>query len=818
MIHDLRYALRTLGRNPGFALVAIASMALGIGANTAIFSLADYLLFPRLSVPDPSAIIVVQSQFRGESVGNMFSYSFLSYPDFEDFRKKSNSFAGLTASQYSPLGFAPDQTAQPQMKFGALVSGNFFDVLGVRPDLGRGFRPDEDKVPGRDAVVVLSHVLWETEFASNPGVVGRSIFLNGLSFRVVGVAPESFTGPNAWVRADLYVPLAMQPALAGGSGQSELEMRGHRELMVLGRLKPGVRMGQAAAEAGVIGQQLAQAYPKTNRTSSLVVMTYRQSTTIAPVITLALFLSGLAGVVLLIACANVMNLMLSRASGRAREIAVRLAIGAGRARLVRQLLTESLVIAVLGGALGLLLAQAGADLFSQIRIPIDVPIVVDVRLDPEVLLFALLISVASAVLFGLAPALQSTRADLVPALKAGGAAPGKRRRFLGRNALVMAQVAGSLVLLVVATQAYRGARILLSSPAGFRTDHILMASFNPALARDSTEQTKEFYRRLQEQARTLPGVKSAALAQAMPMVPASPVIRVIPEGVPMPAGTEAVGVFSNTVSDGYFRTLGVPLLEGREFEETDRADSARVLIVNEQFARKFYPHQDPIGKRVQLYSADGPFAEIIGVAKQGKYVFPIEPRMEYLYLPLAQNPAPALTLMLETEGPSAGLSGPLRGLVHSLDSRQPIYGVRTMEEFYDVRAHKTLGFVTGAIAGLGILGLVLALVGLYGLMTYSVSLQQREIGVRMALGADPATVVRMVLKQGMILAGSGAAIGLFLSLAASGPTATLVEGHGFNLPLIALVTISLLAMAALGAYIPARRASRVDPNTILRQE
>jgi predicted permease len=818
MMHDLRYALRMLERNPGFALVAIISMALGIGANTAIFSLADYVLLPRLAVTDPSAIMVVQSQFRGESIGNIFQYSGLSNPDFEDFQKKSNSFAGLTASQYLQFGFAPDQTAQPQMKFGALVSGNFFDVLGVRPDLGRNFRPDEDKVPGRDAVVVLSHVLWETEFASDPGVVGRSIFLNGLPFTVVGIAPESFTGPNAWMRADLYVPLAMQPALAGGSGQNELETRGLRVLTVMGRLKPGIRFGQATTETRVIGQQLAQAYPKTNRTCSLVVMTYRQSTKIAPAVTLFLFLSGLAGVVLLIACANVMNLMLSRASARAREIAVRLAMGAGRARLIRQLLTESLVISILGGALGLLLAQAGANRFSQIRIPIDVPLMIDVKLDPQVLLFALLVSVASAVLFGLAPALQSTRANLVPALKAGGAAPGKRGRFLGRNALVMAQVAGSLLLLVVATQAYRGAGNLLSSPAGFRTDHILMASFNPTLARDSTEQTNEFYRRLQERARTLPGVKSAALAQAMPIVPASPAIRVIPEGVQLPTGTEAVSVFSNTVSDRYFRTLGVPLVGGREFAVTDRADSAPVVIVNELFAHKYYPNQDAIGKRLRLNSAEGPFAEIVGVAKQGKYFFPIEPPMEYLYLPLAQNPTAAMTLMLETEGPSAGLAGPLCDLVRSLDSRQPIYGVRTMEEFFDVRAHKTLGLFVEAMAGLGVLGLVLALVGLYGLMTYSVSLRQREIGIRMAVGADPATVVRMVLKQGMVLAGSGVVIGLALSLAAAKPIAALAEGQGFNLPLVALVTIALLAMAALGAYIPARRASRVDPNTVLRQE
>jgi len=817
-MQDLRYALRMLGRNPGFALVAIISLALGIGANTAIFSLADFILIPRLSVPNPSGIMVVMSQFRGESLGSIFKYSGVSNPDFEDLQKKSNSFAGLTATQHFQFGFAPDKTAQPQMKFGALVSGNFFDVLGVRPDLGRSFRPDEDKVPGRDAVVILSHVLWENEFASNPEVVGQSIYLNGLPFTVVGVAPESFTGPNAWVRADLYVPLAMQPALAGGSEQSELELRGLRVLTVMGRLKPGIRLKQAATETRVIGQQLAQAYPKTNRTCSLEVLTYWRSTRISTIITLGFFMMGLAGVVLLIACANVMNLMLSRASGRAREIAVRLAVGAGRARLIRQLLTESLVIAILGGALGLLLAQAGANWFSQIRVPIDVPIVVDVKLDTNVLLFALLVSVASAILFGLAPALQSTQTNLVPALRAGGAAPAKRRRFLGRNVLVIAQVSASLLLLVIATQAYRGARKLLSSPAGFRTDHLLTASFNPTLARDTTDQTREFYRRLQEQARTLPGVKSAALTQAMPMVPASPAIRVIPEGVQLPAGTEAVSVMSDTVSDGYFRTLGVPLVEGREFAVTDGADSPRVVIVNELFARKYYPNQDAIGKRLRLNSVEGPFAEIVGVAKQSKYVFTVEPPLDYLYLPLAQNPTPGMTLLLETEGPSAELAGPLRDLVRSLDSRQPIYGVRTIEDFFDVRAHKTLGLLVEAMAGLGVLGLVLALLGLYGLMTYSVSLRQRELGIRMAIGADPANVVQMVLRQGMILAGSGVVIGLCLSLAVAKPTAALVEGRGFNLPLVALVAVALLAMAALGAYIPARRASRVDPNTVLRQE
>jgi len=818
MMQDLRYALRALRRNPGFALVAIISLALGIGANSAIFSLVDFLLLRPLPVPNPSEIMVVQSQFRGESLGNMFRYSGLSYPDFEDFRKKSNSFAGLTAAQYYQFGFAVDKKALPQMRYGALVSGNFFGVLGLRPELGRGFRTDEDEVPGRDAVVVLGHDLWNNEFASSPDVIGRSIFLNGLPFTVVGVVPESFKGPNVMIRADLYVPLAMEPALAGKSQQSELEMRGLRVITVQGRLKPGVRAGQAAAEARVISRQLAQAYPETNRTCSLVVATsWQAQIQEVPLRSmLVLLLLALAGVVLLIACANVMNLMLSRASGRSREIALRLAIGAGRGRLIRQLLTESLVIAVLGGALGLIVAQAGASLFSQFRIPSDIPILIDVKLDPGVLLFALSVSVASALLFGLAPALKSTKPDLVSALKAGRTSDGKRRLW-GRNVLVIAQVAGSLLLLVFATQAYRGASVILSSPAGFRTGHLLTASFNPTLARDSMEQTKEFYRRLLDQARTLTHVKSAALSQAVPLMGANS-RRVIPEGVQLPTATEAVSVLSNTVSDGYFDTVGVPIVEGREFQLTDREDSPHVAVVNEQFARKYYPNQGAIGRRLQLESTGGPFVEIVGVAKQSKYVNLFEPPMECLYLPLTQNPTAGMALMLETEGPSAGVAGPLRDLVRSLDSRQPIYGVRTIEEVFDLRATKSVSILIEAIGGLGFLGLVLALVGLYGLMTYSVSLRQREIGIRMAIGANQTTVVRMVLKQGMALAGSGVVIGLLLSLAVGKPTAAMVGAHGFNLPLVALAAMALLAMAALGAYIPARRASRVDPNTVLRQE
>jgi predicted permease len=392
--------------------------------------------------------------------------------------------------------------------------------------------------------------------------------------------------------------------------------------------------------------------------------------------------------------------------------------------------------------------------------------------------------------------------------------------------LVIAQVAGSLLLLVFATEIFRGASVLLSSPLGFRSNNVLTAGFNPTLARDSMEQTKEFYRQLLEQARTLAGVKSAALSEAVPLILTAAQsqftglrsTRVIPEGVQLPSGTESVSLLSNIVSDGYFRTMGVPIVQGRDFLSSDRADSPRVAIVNEQFAHNYYPNQEVIGKRLRLNGSDGPFAEIVGVAKQSTYLNPIEPRQEYLYLPWVQNPAPAMTLMLETEGPPAEEAGRLRDLVRRLDANQPIFAVRSMQEVYDLTVKQRMDIIREIIGGLGFLGLVLALVGLYGLMSYSVSLRHREIGIRMAVGADPAAVVRMVLKQGMVLAASGVVIGVILSLAASKLTAALPAGHAFDLALIVPVPLALLGMAALGVYLPARRASQVDPNTVLRQE
>ena len=782
MLYDLRYALRTLRKSPGFALVAIISLALGIGANSAMFSLADALLLRPLPVPHASELIVVQAQMRGEAVAGIAQYSGLSYPDFKDLRDRNKSFTGLTASQYSQFGFATEKGALPRMKFGEMVSADFFSVLEVPLKLGRAFRPDEGTVPGRDAVVVLGHELWRTDFDSDPGVVGRTIFLNNVAFTVIGVAPEPFTGSNGLVRSALFVPLAMGPRLQADQQQNMLEKRDNRGMTVYGRLKPGVSVAQAAAEARVVSQQLAKAYPATNLTCSMVVDTDVQARLKQDMFDamLVFFLLAMAGVVLLIACANVTNILLSRARARSREIAVRLAIGAGRGRLVRQLLTESLVIAALGGALGLLVAKAGVDLFGQIKIPADIPVVIDVRLDPRVLLFTILASVASALVFGLAPALQSSHPDLVPALKSGKSDDGKRRRLLGRNTLVIAQVAGALLLLVFATQAYRGASIAISRPAGFRTSHLLMASFDTTLARYTPDQAKAFFKPLLERARSLPGVKSAALTQAVPMLPGGDNSRLVPEGVKLPPGTEAISVISNTVSEDYFDTLNVPIVEGRAFQVTDRADSRPVAIVNERLARKYYPNQSPIGKRLRLKGDKDQMLEIVGVARQSRYFFLVEPAVEYLYRPLSQNPQQSLTILVETAGPSSAATGPLREIVRSLDAGQPMYGVRTMEEVFDQRATKTLGILTEAIGGMGLLGLILAMVGLYGLMSYSVSLRSREIGIRMAIGAGRSGVLGMVMKQGMVLAAAGVSIGLLLCWFASKGVSAAVGVPAFN--------------------------------------
>lgn len=817
---DLRYGCRTLAASPGFTLVAVCSLALGIGANGAAFSWADMLLLRPLPVARPSEVVTVGSTMSVEG----FSRIGASYPDYIDIRDRSASFDGLVAFTFTTAGLSAAPDALPTLKLGTLVSGNFFSAMGVDPELGRAFRPDENTVPGRDAVVIISHSVWKQQFASDPSVLGRHVQLSGIEFTIVGVAPERFTGMNLFVRSDFYAPLMMWPRLSGDPKVNPLQNRNNRSLTLKGRLKPDVSMAKAQAELSTIGKDLERAYPDTNRNRSLVVRTELQMRVAQspPDTMLVAMLGTLALAVLFVACANVAGLLTSRAPARAREMAMRLAIGAGRGRLIRQLMTESLLIALAGGVLGLAVAWVGIATFRLIQFPTDLPIVLTFQLDRRVLVFSLIVSTLSALLFGLAPAIHTSRADLTMVLKGGELMAGRRRRW-GRNVLVVAQVAVSVVLLVLATFMYRGFREQLSSGPGYRTDHLLLMTLDPGLVHYKDDQTRRFFLDLVERAGALPGVKSVALTSSVPMatdgINAS---NVIPEGYQLPVGKDTLTLFSARIDEHYFTTMHIPIVGGRGLVEQDSTDAPRVAVVNEQYVEHYSPAQDPIGKRFELREGDEKiWVTIVGVARTTKYLWAAEPPTEFIYLPYRQSFQSQMVLLAESAGDPTMLVTPLRSLIHSMDRTQPIFNVRTMEELYRMRTVTIFNVIIGTIAGMGLMGLVLAIVGLYGLVAYATSRRTREIGIRMAIGASRPSVLRMVLKQGLILAASGLVIGLVAGagvqrlLEAAFPTG---GGSQIDATSLALVAPLVLAATFVATYLPARRAARLDPMRALRYE
>ncbi len=803
-----------LFKNPAFTLVAVLSLAIGIGVNAAMFSLADALLLRPLSVSRPGEVVSVESKTPSEPHGD------LSYRDYLDFRDRSKSFAGLVAFTTSTFGFSARPDDLPQMKMGMLVSGNLFRVMGVEPELGRGFRPEEYQTQGRDAVVVLGHDFWEKQLGADRSIIGRKVRLNGIEFTVIGVAPERFTGMDQYFRPTMYLPLMMGPRLAANPENNMLEKRDDRGLTVKGRLAPGVSMAQAQAELAGIAKGLEQTYPATNRDQGVAVRTELQARieSSPPDAALVAMLMALAGLVLLVACANLASLLLSRARARSREIAIRLAVGAGRLRLIRQLLAESLAIALAGGVVSLFLASAGAAFLNRIQIPTDLPIVFSVQVDERVMWFSLAISLISAALFGLVPALQASRTNLVPVLKAGDADSSGKQRLWGRNALVVAQVALSLVLMVVAAMLFRGFRSELMGGPGFRTDHLLMMSFDPTLVRYSEAQTQQFYKQLSERARSTPGVQSAALTNVIPMAPMQHQETIVPEGYQLPKDRNSVSIYADTVDERFFDTMAVPIGRGRGFRESDTAAAPPVAVVNQVLAEHYWPNRDPIGKRFRLTDSHGPWVEIVGVAKTAKYLWIAEPPTEFLYLPLAQHPQTHMTLVAQSAGDAAGLVAPLRETVRGLDANQPVYDVRTMADFYRMRAVSVPTMIIETVGAMGLIGLLLAMVGLYGLMAYSVARRTREIGIRMAIGADRASVVRMVLRQGLTLALTGLAIGLVASFAAESAVNAVFSSTGRDPLAYLLVAPALLAVIMLAAWIPAHRASLVDPMRALRYE
>ncbi len=639
------------------------------------------------------------------------------------------------------------------------VSGNFFRVLGVQPVLGRAFLDTEDQAVGRDAVVVLGHDFWVHQMNGNPSVVGSTIWLNSVPFIVIGVAPEEFTGIDQFVKYAMFVPLAMSPRMGGAS---LLEKRDVRWLTVKGHLKPGVTIAQAAADLSSIGARLQQMYPDTNRGHRVDVQTeiqmrIRQS---PPNAALVVMLLLLAFCVLLVACANVTGLLLSRARARSREMAVRLAIGAARGALIRQLLLENLLLALGGGLAGVAVAYAGTSFFNSIPIPVDVPLAFHVSVDGRMLLFTIGASLISTFLFGLTPALQTTRLDLVSSLKAADADSAGKRRLWGRNSIVVCQVALSLVLLIVSAVLLEGFRGELLAGPGFRIDRLYMTSFDTTPVHYTEDQTRRFYKDLLEKARRAPGVRSAALISGIPLLGGGG-ITMVPEGYTLPANQEAISVPNFYVSDGYFVSGGIPILQGRGFLESDRQDTPLVAVVNEQFAHHYWPGQNALGKRFHMKSATGPLVQIVGLAKMAKYFWIAEPPQDFIYLPYTQEKNAAMTLMAESVAPDAATLAPvLRDVVRGIDPDMPVSNARTMQDYYTQRAVKTPDIIAESVAGLGTMGLILSMVGLYGLISYSVSRRRREIGIRMAIGADRQKVIRMILGQGLVLGSIGVVSGL----------------------------------------------------------
>ncbi|HXN46787.1 MAG TPA: ABC transporter permease [Bryobacteraceae bacterium] len=815
MITSLKHAFRVLRKDPGFTFAAICSLALGIGATSAMFSFADALLLRPLPVGEPDRVVAISA--KSETSSPVGVNTALSYPDYADFRDRNRSFEGVVAASGATLGFSPRAGTLPRVKLGQFVSGNFFRVLGVEPVLGRGFRADEDQVEGRDAVVVLSHDFWVSQFGANPSVLGSRIRLNGTEFTVIGVAPASFTGMEG--RPAVYVPLAMAPRL----GQSDLNRREVAWVSVRGRLRPGVSVEQARADIGTIAAGIEQLHPQDEGARRIQVQTefqlrIQQS---PPTAAMVIMLAILALAVLAVACANVAGLLLSRARARSREIAVRLAIGASRGALVRQLLLENLVVAVAGGLAGVAVAEAGAEFFAHIPFPTDLGWSITTTVDGRVLLFTLLVSVVSTLLFGLAPALRVTRPDLVPALKATDADSGGKRRLWGRNTIVAGQVALSLVLLVLSAVLVEGFRHELAQGVGFRPDRLFITSFDTQLTRYSEGQSQLFYKRLLERTRATAGVRSAALASSLPLWSWDN-IGVVPEGYRPQPGEQALSAYDYTVSEGYFSTLGVRLLHGRALLESDGEGAPLVAVVNDHLANHFWPKGDALGKRFHLSGATGPLVEIVGIARAAKTFFISEPPADVVYLPFRQHAVPAMTLVAESDAPDAATLAPvLREVVQGLDANMPVFYVRTMQEFYTQRAVTLPNMTIEIVAGLGLMGLLLAVVGLYGLVAYSVSRRTREIGIRIAVGADPGNVIRMVLRQGLTLGAAGVAAGLVVSLFACRAMTSATWFFSFdrvNPAIFVAIPTVLLAVTALAAWAPARRASRVDPMRALRDE
>jgi predicted permease len=807
VLQDLRMGVRTLGRAPGFTAVAVLSLALGIGANATVFSLVNAVLLRPLPVAQPDALVRVGLTRNGEG---FFPFS---YPEYLEIRDGAADFLGVIG--HHPNNAILDTDGEAAETMIEIVSGNYFDVLGVRPTLGRAFVAQEDRTPGTHPVMVISHALWRSRFGGDPGVLGSPVRLNGREFTVVGVAPPEFRGTFTGLRIDLWVPVMMQEAAL--PDEPRIAQHDYRFLMLLGRLRPGVHREDAAdrlasVASGLEGEGAGISLAPAGGVHPLLGGFVRG---------FLLLLMAIVGLVLLIACANVANLTLARGTARRREIGVRLALGAGRGRVVRQLLVESLLLAGAGALAGLAVAWWAARWFAALRPPVGVPIGLDTGIDGRVLATTAAVAVMAAVAFGLVPALRSSDLDLSTSMREGerrGAWPGS----LGRNGLVVVQVAVSALLLVGAALLIQTLIRSRSADPGFDPRNVLVASLEPGRLGYPEQRVRALWRDVREDIERLPGVRGTSLALFAPLGDRADQLPVTRAEDPPPAegaATQRSFLAYNYVSPGYFQTMGIALLEGRDFALTDGPEAMGVAIVNQALAGRFWPGGSALGRQVRVSDREGRHRnlEVVAVARDIKYRTLAEGPRPFLYLPFAQWYRPDMLIHVRTAAGAPALIHAVRDAVRRADpTLAPT--VTTLED--EMAFSLVPARVAGAVlTGAGSIGLLLATIGIFGVVSYSVERRGREIGIRMAVGARATQVRRMVVAQALKLAAAGAAVGLGLAVGAARLLRGLLVGVGPNDPAtFATIALLFLAVAAAASYLPARRASRADPAAVLRSE
>jgi predicted permease len=819
-VQDVRYAIRSLERTPGLTAFVVFTLALGIGMVSGTFSMGDALIFRPYPVPNPNEIVTVVGTTHDSN------YEDFSYREYLDIRDKTQSYQGVAANAgMEEVGFSATAAETPRVKGGMRVSGNYFRVLGVEPTLGRGFRDDEDVVPGRDAVMVLGRSFWKHEFESDPNVIGRKVRLNGAEFTVIGVVPETFPGMMIFGEPDFYMPLAMAKVFLTDVQRNFFEDRADRELAVRGRLKPGVSVAQAKNEALVLGQNFEKEYPKWNHGRGMAAATQFEMRTRDDEIEwrFSTIFMMLSIAVLLVACTNVAGLLLSRSRARKREIAVRLAIGAGRSRLVRLLLTESLILSLLGGAGGIAIGYGICAWFQSIKnivIMSDLPMMIPFRMNTRVLTASICISVVSALICGLVPALQSSKTNLVEGLKAADVDMPGRKRLWGRSALVVAQVAMSLMLLTASFLMVRGFQNTLLDGMEFSKDHLLMTTIDPRLVQYDGVQTKQFFKVLKDRLHDTAGVESATLTQNVPMGREDfDALTFVPDGFQMPKDRENFTSVMDTADEDYFATMKIPILRGRAFLTTDTAESLRVAIVNEYFAHHYWPGQDALGKRFRLDRSDGVPVEIVGIAQTIKVRDTFDKNADFVYLPMAQRPIVRMSLLVRSSGDPLQLVPAVKDVVRRMDPNMPMLHTMTFEDMYLNRAIRGPAVAMKLVGAMGVVGLLLTVAGLYGLVAYNVSRRTREIGIRMALGAARGDVLRLMMGKGMVLVGIGTAIGITMGFGVERMmNSMLFNAGGVDFVAYAMVVPVLFVVTMLAAFVPARKAARIEPTRALRYE